>query len=171
MTGLIPGVWSLLRAPATVVHDRVVAAERGFAELEEQAAQKMKESFAQRVAAIEEQLLALERGLEDDLKAAMKERLGAIEGRLASARVRLVDELRREWRRLMLKVALSAGAAVLAGLGSAFLLVSVWLTLRERLGATMASCALGTMLLLASVIPVIVLRSVLDRAAEPTQAK
>ena len=122
-------------------------------------------AITDRVVALEAQLSALERRVEDNVKAALKERLAAIENGLTTIKARVADELKQELRHLMLNIALWAAAAMLAMIGGGFLLTSAWLTLMERFGATTACFALGVALLAGSAIPVIVLRSVVNRRA------
>jgi hypothetical protein len=125
-------------------------------------------SITDRVLALEGQLSAVERRVEDNVKAAIRERVAALEERLATVKGRVVDDLKQELRHLLLNIALWASAAVLALIGAGFLLASAWLALTERFGAIAASFAIGMLLLVASVIPVIVLRSVVNRPARLT---
>lgn len=98
-----------------------------------------------------------------ELRAAIKGQLAAVEGHLDTLRTHVVEELRKELRRAVLILSLSAAAALLGLLGGLFALLGTWLSLSHALGAVGASFVLAAFLLLLSLGAVRGLHSVATR--------
>ena len=98
-----------------------------------------------------------------ELRAAIKRQLAAVEWHLDSLRTRIVEELRKEVRRAILILSLSAAAALLGLLGGLFALLGTWLSLTRALGAVGASFVLAGLFLLLSLWVVRALHSVTTR--------
>jgi hypothetical protein len=98
-----------------------------------------------------------------ELRAAIKRQLAAVEWHLDNLRTRVVEELRKELRRAILILSLSAAAALLGFVGGLFALLGTWLSLSRALGAAGASFMLAALFLFLSLGAVRALHSVTTR--------
>ena len=98
-----------------------------------------------------------------ELRAATERRLVEIARHLESIRTRVAEELRKELRRALVILSLTAAAALLGLLGGLFALLGIWLRLSRTLGTVGASFVLAGVFLLLSLGALRALHSVTAR--------
>ena len=99
-----------------------------------------------------------------ELRAATERRLVEIARHLDSIRTRVVEELRKELRRAIVILSLTAATALLGLVGGLFALLGIWLSLSRTFGIVGASFVLAGLFLFLGLGALRALHSVTARA-------